>query len=187
MIYCHKLNLGFNNPNLVSFSSFTFASWDMKNIYICLSFLYHYLHNPLPETDTKPRALPFVSMSNLGMNVIHEPPVYFNVFTSNIFFSYHSIIQNSLYLQISQFFIFHLLFPHPLISSMFSTSLTHLPLNPRAAPSSSSFCSCQVLFNRLPPEPISFCSHHGYHLALPNSQIHMDLPAFIFPSCPFIH
>lgn len=68
-----------------------------------------------------------------------------------------------------------------------SNFLTHLPLNPLAAPSISSFCSCQVLFNRLPPEQISFCSHHGNHLALPNSQIHIDLPAIIFSSCSFLY
>lgn len=114
MIYYHKLNLGFNNSNLVSFRSFIFASCDMKNIYIYLSFLYHYFHNPLPETDTKPRASPIVSyVKLLGINVIQEPPIYFNAF--NIFFSYHSIIQNSLFLQFSQFFIFLLLFLHPLM------------------------------------------------------------------------
>lgn len=84
MIYYHKLNLGFNNSNLVSFSSFTFASCDMKNIYICLSFLCNYFHNPLPETDTKPRASSIVSyVKLLGMNVIQEPSIYFNAF--NIF------------------------------------------------------------------------------------------------------
>lgn len=188
MIYYHKLNLGFNNSNLVSFSSFTFASCDMENIYICLSFLYHYFHNHLPETDTKPRASPIVSyVKLLGMNVIQEPPIYFNAF--NIFsLTTIYIIQNSLFLQISQLFVFFLLFLYllmPILHFPQSLSLTFLCI--RWLPSITSFCFCEVLINRLPSEQISFCSHQGNHLALPNSQIHIDIPAFIFSSCSFLY
>lgn len=133
MVYHHRLNLGYNNSNLISLSSFTVASFEEENqplhLY-CLAFSFHYLPSPFPETDAKPRASPIISyIGLLSVNVIQEPPTCFSAFN---FFSYHSITWNSLYSQVSPLFIFPVSFPHPL------TPALHFPqLLPHTFPESS--------------------------------------------------
>lgn len=105
-----------------------------------VSYLYlfiilcHYLHNPFPETNMKPRASSIVSYVILiGMNRILEPPIYFNAF--NIFFLPQSNLKSTLF---ANQFILHSpnLTPTSTDANLpfSSTSLTHLLLNPLPCP-----------------------------------------------------
>lgn len=141
-------------------------------IYICSSFLFHYLHNPFPKPDMKLRASLIISyIQSLGRNVIQEP-IYFNAF--NFFLLPQSDLK---FTPSTNQSVLHF----PGLVNRATEPALHFPHFPHTPSSKSSTCPLKQLpsllsgsLNTLSPELISSCSHYAnewYYL----TQIYMDL------------
>ena len=154
MIFYNRLNLDFNNSNLAPFSSFTFASYKKNSpfIYFCSSFLYHYLHNTFPDTDTKPGALSIVSsVKLLSMSITQEPPICLNGFNIFLLLQYNS--KSTLFTNQSSLHLSSLIPTSTDTIPPFSTTyLTHLSLNPLTCPTPVRFSltSCLLIWYNFP-------------------------------------
>ena len=108
-------------------------------IYIYLAFLFHYLHNLFPKTDTKPGASPINSYIELvSMTIIQEPLIHLNAFNFSLLppnnlkftlFTSHSVLHLPSLIPASTD-------PSPTLSAPPTHRSGVLPLPPPAAPPS---------------------------------------------------